>query len=150
MSHFSYIYYQIALWTGYVVGQTLDCRPISVVVSVPSSESDSIGRVERNANLPTRVNLVRYVQPTTSFPINKLRNMAYQNSKTTHVVILDRDIIPARANGCFSSSVATLYSILLSLPASLLEDEKLAIVLPLFEMTHYNVPCSDWFSCDKQ
>lgn len=67
-----------------------------VAISVPLSETSSFDAVEKNANLPSRVKLVRFVQSTPSFPINKLRNMAYQNSDTTHVMMLDRDIIPAR------------------------------------------------------
>ena len=149
-SHFSYLYYQVALWTGWVKWGNLDSRPMCVAISVPLSETSSFDAVERNANLPSRVKLVRFVQSTPSFPINKLRNMAYQNSDTTHVMMLDRDIIPARFRPSSHWVVASLYTTLLSLPSNLLVDAKLAVVLPLFEMIHYNVFCSNWFSCDKQ
>ena len=128
--HFSYIYNQVVLWTG----------PISLVVSVSPQDVNNIEKLEKDSNLPSRVKVTNYAPSKRSFPINTLRNIAYRNSDTTHVLMLDQDIIPA----------PTLYSALLSLPPSVLDDPKLAIVIPLFEMTHYNVFCSNWYSCDKQ
>lgn len=125
-------------------------RPICAAVSVPLAEASRFDAVEKNANLPSRVKLVRFAQSGPSFPVNKLRNLAYENSDTTHVMLLDRDIIPARSRSRVLSALASLYATVLSLPSTLLVDEKVAIVLPLFEMSHFNVLCSNWFSCDRQ
>lgn len=51
---------------------------------------------------------------------------------------------------CGELSLANLQSIFLSLPTSALNDDMLAIVLPLFEMNHYSLPCTNWYTCSEQ
>ena len=46
--------------------------------------------------------------------------------------------------------LANLQSVFLSLPSSALNDDMLAIVLPLFEMNHYSLPCTNWYTCSEQ
>ena len=60
-----------------------------------------------------------------------MRNIAYKNSDTTHVLVTDIDIFP---DGIWLVvpiyPIASLYSSFLSLPQSLLDDPKQVIVLP--------------------
>ena len=43
---------------------------------------------------PSRVSVYAYEHDRDSFPINVLRNLAYKNTETTHVLITDIDVFP--------------------------------------------------------
>ena len=127
------------------------CSPLTTVFSIQKEEHAVYDSLVRNSLFPSRVHLLIYESDMTSFPINMLRNIAYKNSDTTHVLVTDIDIFP---DGIWLVvpiyPIASLYSSFLSLPQSLLDDPKQVIVLPLFETTHYVLPCTNWFSCSNQ
>ena len=66
------------------------------MVSVSPQDVNNIEKLEKDSNLPSRVKVTNYAPSKRSFPINTLRNIAYSNCDTTHVLMLDQDIIPAR------------------------------------------------------
>lgn len=58
------------------------------------------------------------------YPINRLRNLAIQNTLTTHFLVLDMDMWP----------VSTTYTDLITLPRNILQNEHLALILPAFSL----------------
>lgn len=58
------------------------------------------------------------------YPINRLRNLAIQNIDTTHFLVLDMDMWP----------VETAYRDILSLPKFILQNERLAMIIPAFSL----------------
>ena len=45
---------------------------------------------------PSRVIVTPFVNEMSSFPINTLRNIGYSTTTSTHVLVTDIDVIPAR------------------------------------------------------
>ena len=68
--------------------------PITTVFSIKREERDMYDSLVRNSLFPSRVHLLIHETDMTSFPINILRNIAYKNSDTTHVLVTDIDIFP--------------------------------------------------------
>ena len=68
---------------------------ISVGLGVFSYESDDAHVIIRDFSFPSRVHIFEYNQKGNSFPINSLRNLAIQNTNSSHLYIADVDIIPA-------------------------------------------------------
>ena len=73
------------------------------------------------------------------FPINRLRNVAINNTITSHFWLTDVDIWPACCSHSLFSLVADLYETILSLPSSLLAIDKQAIVVPVYEVLPISV-----------
>lgn len=58
------------------------------------------------------------------YPINRLRNIAINSIETTHFLVVDMDMWP----------VETTYRDLINLPAPILRNEHLALILPAFSL----------------
>ena len=75
---------------------------------------------------------------SSSIPINVLRNNAISNAQTSHVWIMDLDMIPS----------TTLYDTLYSLPIKYLRQSNLAIAIPVFSIYYHN--CDTIESCKEK
>lgn len=72
------------------------CSPLTSVISFKKEEADTYNVLVKNALFPSRVRLFSFENESPSFPINRLRNLAYRNTETTHVLITDIDVFPDR------------------------------------------------------
>lgn len=79
-----------------------------------------------------------YISNANLLPTNHLRNLAILNATTSHVWVMDLDMIPSDK----------LYERLYDLPLSYLRRTDLAIVVPVFSV-HY-MECSSVSECEKK
>ena len=114
-------------------------HPISIAVWT----NESLGEVENQLlSLNCNLDLVRVQVLDASdmsfddYPVNRLRNLALQQVETSHIVFIDVD---------FWSSEG-LYDILTNetITKSLMEDHKLALVIPAFQLFRQ---CIQWVDC---
>lgn len=75
----------------------------SIAVKVRNLDERKASKMVKSLNLPNRVRTILYIVSARSseasdFPVNKLRNIAIVNIVTTHFLVLDMDMWPAR--GC--------------------------------------------------
>ena len=61
----------------------------------------------KSLNLPPRVRIILYIPQKNSkdlrdYPVNKLRNIAIVNIVTTHFLVMDMDMWPARNSSLLS------------------------------------------------
>ena len=70
---------------------------------------------------------------STHFPVNKLRNLAIENVKTSHYIVLEPSVLLPR----------NAYQQLLKLPLYLTQKEDAAFLFPVFRFTTKNVSCTD-------
>ena len=96
ISRFNFVYNQVALWLGWGLAVWMTCRPLSVVISVKDRELPILSALIAQAQFPSRVYVNQYVNNNELFPINVLRNMGYSLAVTSHVLISDIDVVPAR------------------------------------------------------
>lgn len=73
----------------------------SIAVKVRNLDERKASRMVKSLNLPDRVRTILYIVSARSseasdFPVNKLRNIAIVNIVTTHFLVLDMDMWPAR------------------------------------------------------
>lgn len=101
----------------------LICRPMSVTIMVKQKELKKVIKYIKNKNFPDRLRLALYIYEfpnrrdcvyhrvngkmeciyKTIYPINRLRNIAIENSLTSHFVVFDMDMWPARSTSFLSS-----------------------------------------------
>lgn len=81
---------------GYFYFFGLIDSPIEGVIAVKSDEATIFKSLIKDGSFPSRVKIHSYQNDMTSFPINHLRNLAYQYTSTTHVLIADIDVFPDR------------------------------------------------------
>lgn len=70
---------------------------------------------------------------STHFPVNKLRNLAIENVKTSHYIVLEPSVFLPRDT----------YQQLLRIPLYLTQKEDAAFLFPVFRFTMKNVTCAD-------
>ena len=107
-------------------------QPISLISDIDAS-SVIYGKED---GLPYRRTCVDNAERI--YPINRLRNIAIQNTLTTHFLVLDMDMWP----------VASAYHDLVTLPYSMLRNEHLALILPAFSLKKKVIrDCSSFQDC---
>ena len=77
-------------------------RPIVLVIYATSSQETYLVRYISSHYIPKRVTILfylvsRYQKSSSVFPINRLRNLAIRNIRTTHFLILDMDLRLSRS-----------------------------------------------------
>ena len=126
-----YYYFPILLkrWTG----------PLSIALCLKPEEVEEINGRLKADHFDSRLSIVQYVATNPSvYPINKLRNLAISNVRTNHFWLTDLDMWPSDG----------LYKAILDLPSSALDDDKLAIIVPAFEI--HATSCSTFEECTNQ
>ena len=96
------------------LNRVFKCRPISITIMTHKNESAEVERFIHQSDFPSRLRLELYTvgvssrpdcvyhivdgsltcSPEVIYPINRLRNIAIQNSITTHFVVFDMDMWP--------------------------------------------------------
>ena len=71
------------------------------------------------------------------FPVNKLRNLAIENVKTSHYIVLEPSVLLPH----------DIDQQLLKIPLYLTQKEDAAFLFPVFRFTMKNVTCTD--SCAR-
>ena len=85
--HFCFILVQIVYrWPGYYV----------FVITTTLSDRRSLLRELGSLYLSSRITTIIYTLDSSSFPINKLRNLGIRNIQTTHFMMLDMDLVLSR------------------------------------------------------
>ena len=82
-------------------------RPIVLVIYATSSQEIHLVRYISTHHIPKRVTILfylvsRYQKSSSVFPINRLRNLAIRNIRTTHFLILDMDLRLSRISKIFA------------------------------------------------
>ena len=82
-------------------------RPIVLVIYATSSQEIHLVRYISSHYIPKRVTILfylvsRYQKSSSIFPINRLRNLAIRNIRTTHFLILDMDLRLSRISKIFA------------------------------------------------
>ena len=77
------------------------CRGYSIAVLTHAKQVKDTVELIKSLNLPPRVRIILYIPQKNSkdlrdYPVNKLRNIAIVNIVTTHFLVLDMDMWPAR------------------------------------------------------
>ena len=111
----------------------------------------------KSLNLPPRVRIILYIPQKNSkdmsdYPVNKLRNIAIVNIVTTHFLVMDMDMWPARSSSRFLDHLANLYEELRALPSSLQMMQKAAMIVPAFFLEKRFVlnKCDGILSCAER
>ncbi|KAK8809501.1 hypothetical protein WA158_000444 [Blastocystis sp. Blastoise] len=112
-----YLEYTIERWSG----------PLSIAVYCPTEKKKEIEYILTKLSLPSRVKVIVHIAKTEDYPINLLRNIAIESIETSHFWVADMDMWPNW----------DLYDTLVGLPMELLQDDKLAIIVPAFSYKHY-------------
>lgn len=89
-SRIFYIPYLLARWNG----------PLSLVLYGSDLEESTIINYINKREYDDRLSLLLYLvkngtEESQTFPINTLRNLGIQNSRTTHYMVTDFDVWPA-------------------------------------------------------
>ncbi|KAK8816244.1 hypothetical protein WA556_001189 [Blastocystis sp. ATCC 50177/Nand II] len=120
--------------------------PISIAVMVNKSELSSVEKSIKRSNFSSRLRLTLYIvgvsdQPdcvygfekkklvcreSRIYPRNLLRNLAVDNTLTSHFLLIDEDVWPAY----------TAYTALTSLPQAYLANPFNAMILPTFALSN--------------
>ncbi len=80
---------------------SIHSSPFVIVVYIYPYKIKEIRNLIHKLNLPPRVQIILYIPQKgidrdNVFPVNKLRNIGIVNIKTSHFIVLDMDMWPAR------------------------------------------------------
>ena len=126
-------------WSGYGPLFLLTPSPILFVLHVKEEEELTLQHALQTSHYVSlcqpRITLLVYLSSFAAFfhsnyPINILRNIGIRHCRTTHFLIVDTDMLVS--NGT--------YPTLLQLKGSLLQDEKVALVMPAFFSYSWKLP----------
>ena len=83
------------------------CRGYSIAVLTHAKQVKDTVELIKSLNLPPRVRIILYIPQKSSkdlrdYPVNKLRNIAIVNIVTTHFLVMDMDMWPARNSSLLS------------------------------------------------
>ena len=83
------------------------CRGYSIAVLTHAKQVKDTVELIKSLNLPPRARIILYIPQKSSkdlrdYPVNKLRNIAIVNIVTTHFLVMDMDMWPARNSSLLS------------------------------------------------
>lgn len=127
--------YLLARWSGYEHIISLISRDLSIAVFVTAKEETMLRRIVENGNYESRLRITPLMaQNNKEYPINKLRNLAIRNVRTSHFWLTDMDMWPSGTCPHFKLIVARLREALMALPRDQLQRTDLAVIVPAFEL----------------
>lgn len=156
-------------WGGSSLLPPLTRSPMSITIFVHQKEQAEVEAFIAQGAFPARLRLTLYVvdvgRPDCVFhragrklkcvaekiyPLNRLRNLAIANVLTSHFVVFDMDMWPARI--CFSSPspLGNAYQTLITLPQAYLANPYNVMIVPAFSMPpnyFYSRKCTTLQSC---
>ena len=135
-------------------------RNYNIAIFTHSYEIDDAVKTIKQLELPDRVRIILYIprasrDPKGVFPVNKLRNIAIVNCVTSHFLVMDMDMWPARRNMnviiiiIIDSLLDNLYSELVKLPKRLRMQTNAAVIVPAFFLEKDTIlqGCQSILSC---
>lgn len=127
--------YLLSRWSGYEHIISLISRDLSIAVFVTAREETTLRRIVENGNYESRLRITPLMaQNNKEYPINKLRNLAIRNVRTSHFWLTDMDMWPSGTYSHFKLIVARLREALMALPRDQLQRTDLAVIVPAFEL----------------
>ena len=69
-----------------------------MVISISKKDEELLSSMVQSSLFPARVIVTPIENEMDSFPINTLRNIGYNTVTSTHVLVLDLDVLPSRRN----------------------------------------------------
>ena len=113
------------------------------------SEQKAYEKALSSAQLENRVHITLFTSESNKeYPINKLRNIAIENVKTSHFWLADMDMWPSCMSFVYSLFLVGLREALMDLPREQLEREDLAVIVPAFELSSGR-NCGSFEVCGK-
>ena len=96
-----FVPYLLRRWEGFVQSNPFIFRNYNIAVFTHKREIPSTVQLIKSMKLPDRVRIILYISrrsrdPKGVYPVNKLRNIAIVNVVTTHFLVMDMDMWPAR------------------------------------------------------
>lgn len=151
----------------------IHCMIISqfcITVFLEENDVPSVKTTLKEKNYPSRLHLILYIvnrekksdcvyryqkgslvcveEP--AYPLNRLRNIAIQNIRTTHFIVFDMDMWPASGYFSLYMIVENLYDTLLNLPPEYLRSDFVVTIIPAFSLPEYVIKspkCKNLKSC---
>lgn len=111
-------------------------HPISIAVHTKRNKMDIMTDVLRMGCSPENI-VASVMFEEGDYPINRLRNLAIRSIQTTHCLYVDIDFWP-------SKNLHELLS-MQTVRGAFIEDNKLAIVIPAFQMARKGPGCDDLY-----
>ena len=125
-----------------------------IVIHAPLSEQAALLAFVASHALPPRLQTLLYLEPAQSeqvstFPINRLRNLAIQHCSTSHYLIMDVDLWPSRPGLGYPSFLVNLMTELMKLPVEVRSSPQAAVIVPtfFFNRTSFLEHCFSYTSC---
>lgn len=88
--------YLLSRWSGCEFRISLISRDLSIAVFVTAKEETTLRRIIENGNYESRLRITPLMaQNNKEYPINKLRNLAIRNVRTSHFWLTDMDMWPS-------------------------------------------------------
>ena len=116
--------------------ESVAARPqFRVVVYVIYGKTSAAAR-NNYVNVPLEEGTKQSHSETPLFPINELRNLALQNAQTTHVMVVDADMVVS-GTFVFVSSLESLHGDFAALPRHVLNSPRQALALPVFSLNAF-------------
>ena len=83
-------------WNGWGFVDLLICRPLSISVCIRGeNERTKLDSFLKKSRFPSRLVVTPYLDTSSHYPINKLRNIAIAKVSTSHYLMTDIDLFPA-------------------------------------------------------
>lgn len=86
----------VTRWDGWLCFMSIIiCREISIAIRVDDSSGAALREFVKQQTFPNRVHLSYLKDNSNHYPINRLRNLAINNTFTSHFFMTDIDVWPA-------------------------------------------------------
>lgn len=146
--------YLLQRWKGFSPLASLTRSPLSIAIMTNVTDTEEIETFIQSSNFPDRLRLALYITGlpgktdcvyrrtsrglrcirATIYPLNRLRNIAIQNSLTSHFVVFDMDMWPASFSFRSLSLPEHTYKTLQSLSPSYLANPFAVTIIPAFSL----------------
>lgn len=146
--------YLLQRWKGFSPLASLTRSPLSIAIMTNVTDTEEIETFIQSSNFPDRLRLALYITGlpgktdcvyrrtsrglrcvrATIYPLNRLRNIAIQNSLTSHFVVFDMDMWPASFFFRSLSLLEHTYKTLRSLSPSYLANPFAVTIIPAFSL----------------
>ena len=131
-------------WRGQAPLLVLTHRPVLLAIHISSLYQATVLHFINTHHFPSRLTTLLFVTTQRStfsnlFPINRLRNLAIYNLRTTHFLMLDMDVRVSRTVWMGGLWVVNTYDELMTLPSFVYKGDHNAVILPLFFHSVHNI-----------
>lgn len=165
-----YLNYFLKRWNGCILVSVVIRSPISITVFLNRTELPEVEAYIQKSKFPKRLRLALYVTAIsdekdcvyhfvddelvcleqTVYPLNRLRNIAIDNTRTSHFILLDMDMWPASNLHNIFYLIENAYPVLMTLPPSYYANPYNVMIIPAFFLSKNVLDseyCKDLKSC---